>query len=145
MIFNISALSNNQFGLIGYGGEGIHDDEHIQTISGKILGSSKEFGKAVESLQFDIVGGNTDVFKALRMAAKYPFRAGVAKSIVLLTCSECTEQAARYNEISHNLRTRGIHLHVIMDHEFSLGASDIETPKTSYLFGKYISGTLSEY
>jgi hypothetical protein len=129
------ALSNNQFGLIGFGGEGIHDGEHIQTISGKILGSSKEFGTAVQSLKFNIEGSNTDVFKALRMAAKYPFRAGVAKSIVLITCSECTEQAARYNEIKYNLQTRGINLHVIMEHEFTLGASDIETPKTSYLFG----------
>jgi hypothetical protein len=69
------------------------------------------------------------------MAAKYPFRAGVAKSIVLLTCSECTEQAARYNEIEHNLKMRGISLHVIMDHEFTL-SSDISTPKTNYLFGE---------
>lgn len=128
-------LKNNQFGLIGYGGEGIHNDDHTHTVSGKILGNSKEFSKAVENLQVNIVGENTDVFKALRKAAKYPFRAGVAKSIVLLTCSECTEQAARYNEIAYNLRTRGISLHVIMNHEFLLGPHDVETPKTNYLFG----------
>ena len=129
-------MAYNQFGLIGFGGNGIYDEEHIQTISGKILGSSQEFANAISSMKFNMEGDNTDVFKALRMAAKYPFRAGVAKSVVLLTCSECTEQAARYNEIKHNLKARGIHLHVIMEHEFTLGASDIETPKTNYLFGK---------
>ena len=132
----MAGLTNNQFGLIGFGGEGIHDEEHIQTVSGQILGLSSDFSKAVKSMSFNIEGTNTDVFKALRMAAKYPFRAGVAKSVVLLTCSECTEQAARYQEIAFNLRNRGISLHVIMDHEFTLGTSDIETPKTSYLFGK---------
>lgn len=126
-------LKNNQFGLIGFGGVGIHNDEHIQTVASKILGSSTQFTKAAENLKASRVGDNTDVFKALRMAAKYPFRAGVAKSVVLLTCSECTEQAARYNEIAYNLRTRGINLHVIMNHEFLLGAH--ETPKTNYLFG----------
>jgi len=131
----VKALKNNQFGLIGFGGYGIHDDEHTHTVAGKILGSSQDFSKAVESLDITKVGNNTDIFKALRMAAKYPFRAGVAKSIVLVTCSECTEQAARYNEIAFNLRTRGISLHIIMNHEFLLGPHDMETPKTNYLFG----------
>jgi hypothetical protein len=131
----LKGLSNNQFGLIGFGGaDSKHDDEHSHTVSGKILGDVKSFKGAVDSLSFTTVGSNTDVLKALRKAAKYPFRAGVAKSVVLITCSECTEQAARYNEIEHNLKQRGIVLHVIMDHEFLIG-SNIETPKTSYLFG----------
>lgn len=127
-------LSNNQFGLIGFGGDNLHNDEHTHTVGGQILGSAQDFMKAVANLQFTKEGENTDVFKSLRMAAKYPFRAGVAKSIVLLTCSECTEQNARYNEIQHNLLERGISLHVIMDHEFVLGG-EISTPKTNYLFG----------
>lgn len=132
----VKGLTNNQFGLIGFGGEGIHDSEHSRTVAGKILGSSKDFSESIMSMSFNKEGDNTDVLKTLRMAAKYPFRAGVAKSVVLLACSECTEQEARYNEIQYNLLNRGISLHVIMEHEFTLGAStDIETPKTNYLFG----------
>jgi len=127
-------LSNNQFGLIGFGGDSLHDTEHTHTIGGQILGNAGDFHKAVQSLKLNKEGDNTDVFMALRMAAKYPFRAGVAKSIVLLTCSECSEQNVRYQGIEHNLLQRGINLHVIMEHEFTL-SSDIATPKTNYLFG----------
>lgn len=130
-------LKNNKFGLIGFGGANIHNLEHSHTVGGKLLGSSKDFQMAVNSLRVDVEGSNTDVFKALRMAAKYSFRAGVAKSIVLLTCSECNEQAARLQEVQYNLINRGIRLHVIMDHEFALSA-DVDTPKTSYLFGTWL-------
>ena len=54
-MFSISALKNNQFGLIGFGGEGIHDNEHTHTVSGKILGSSNDFSKAVENLSMNKV------------------------------------------------------------------------------------------
>jgi len=127
-------LNNNKFGLIGFGGAEIHNNEHTHTVGGQIFGSAQDFERSISTLIFNKEGDNTDVFKALRMAAKYPFRAGVAKSVVLLTCSECTEQNARFKEIEHNFLQRGISLHVIMDHEFTL-SSDISTPKTSLLFG----------
>jgi hypothetical protein len=56
-------LSSNQFGLIGFGGEGIHNTEHSHTINGQILGSSKDFKQASSSLSFTKEGENTDVFK----------------------------------------------------------------------------------
>ena len=63
--FFITGLTNNQFGLIGFGGDSIHNTEHTHTIGGQTLGSAKDFKLAINNLLFNKEGENTDVFKVV--------------------------------------------------------------------------------
>ena len=48
----------------------------------------------METLQFE-KETEADVMSGVRFAAKYPFRIGVSKSIILLPCEACREGAVR--------------------------------------------------
>jgi len=70
-------LTGNQFGLVGYGGRGVHNEPHTHTVGSKLMGSARDMKTAADSLVFIEDGYNTDTMGAMKMAAEYPFRAGV--------------------------------------------------------------------
>ena len=70
----------------------------------------------------DMQSGNgvPDVLKAIKFAAKYPFRTGVSKTIVVIPCNSCDEVQTSYRDVMRLLTERDIRLHVVMDHEFKM-------------------------
>ncbi|CAH1773813.1 unnamed protein product [Owenia fusiformis] len=126
-------LSNNRFGIVGFGGEGVHNKPHTHTVGGEIMGDSRRFSFGAANLDFEEDGEFKDTLGAIEKAAHYPFRQGVSKSIVLVTCTECTQQETQYTDILNMLTTRDITLHMLADSKFE---SNSESKKPSvFVFG----------
>lgn len=131
---NNKGLGNNRFGLIGFGGEGVHDLPHSHTITGQLMGPSRQMKSAAESLVFSDEGHSKDAIGALKLAAGYPFRAGVAKTVIMMTCAPCG-YSSQLGEVEKEMLTAGIQLHMMVEHEFTTSSQEA-APKTSYLYGK---------
>jgi hypothetical protein len=105
-----------RFGLVSFGGKGIHRHPHTVTINGKFLGNADEVKSSIKHLKFsDTKDNETDGFEAIAKAAHYPFRAGSTKILVLLTTSErfANPNAPCIRRMTKKLHTRDITLNII--------------------------------
>ncbi len=127
-------IKKPQFSVVGYGGEGPLSNPHSHTMDGEIFNSKYKFGKAMQSFPIASLP-NEDALEALEYAARLPFRTGVSKSIILLPCGACTEQAVNYADVQRLLFQRDIRLHVLTQQHFQLKADK----STSYIFGEFSS------
>jgi hypothetical protein len=125
-------LTDTRFGLVGYGGEGMTAMPHSYTMEGALFNSRHKFAPSLDKFMAEETS-NADTLAAIRFAAKYPFRAGVSKTIIVVPCEKCTEKAVSYGEIQKLLLDRDITMHVLMQHDFKLVKGD--SVKTSYIFG----------
>ena len=97
-------INNNRFALVGFGGEGVHDLPHPHTIDGALFNDATRFRLGVDALEF-ADDGNNDTLAAILRAANYPFRAGVSKNIILISCSDCQYKTVRMivgNKLCHS-------------------------------------------
>ena len=78
--------------------------------------------------------GKEAAMDALDLAARYPFRAGVSKTIVLLTCESCSENLVSYADMAELLIKRDIKLHLITPHDFRMKSN---SPKASNIWGRH--------
>jgi hypothetical protein len=132
-IKSLTGLQNNRFGVVGFGGLGVHNKEQSHTTEGNLFNDARKLHLAINSLKFSPEGPNTDMLKAVKFAADYPFRTGVSKNVIILPCSECKAQAVGYAEMQQLLAEKDITLHVLMAHDFALRTRS--PVKTSYIFG----------
>jgi hypothetical protein len=114
----VSQLSNYQhikYGVIGFGGDEIHNSPHFHTGNNAINFDKSGLQTAVESLEFadeDTNAQAVDPISAIHYAAtSYPFRPTVAKVVVLMTCTECGYEIDYY-DVQQELLQRNVHLHV---------------------------------
>jgi hypothetical protein len=133
-----SALNGNhysdiRYGLVGFGGEGVHDPNHIHTMASKMFGAQNEFSLGTQALRFG-EGKNTDVFGAVEFAAQYPFIAGATKIIILIPCSVCGMNILSYRSLSARLVNENIKLHVMNKFSYEITVEG-KNPETNYLFG----------
>ena len=128
-------MKGNRYGLVGFGGSGVHDEATMHTIHGQQFGGIREMVRSLSSLEFKD-GQNTDTLSSIRYAARYPFRAGVSKTIVLLTCNHCGEQEVKYDELLHVMNENEIRLHILREEEFKMSEKQT-TPHSAYLFGTF--------
>ena len=126
-------MSDNRFGLVGYGGEGKLGMPHSHTMEGGLFSNRHKFAPALDKFPTHDTE-NTDALAAISFAAKYPFRTGVSKTIIVVPCEKCTERSVSYPDIRQLLMDRDITLHVLMPHDFTLPKSG--SVKTSYIYGK---------
>ena len=105
------------------------------SIKGKIMGNARQFHASIQNATYTD-GDGIDSLRALRSAAMYPFRTGVTKAIVLVSCDECIEQDVRISEIETLLQDRDITLHYMTKHHFQMNI-DTMGPKSNYIFGNY--------
>ena len=104
-------LNNNRFAVVGFGGQGIYHEAHIQTAEGQIWSSRKGAQAALEDMPFD-GEAKADIFAALRYAVNLPYRAGVSKQIILASCvSDC--EAKGYADALTLLIENDIKLHLL--------------------------------
>lgn len=115
---------NFRFGLVSFGGKGIHAHAHQVTMNGKFLGTADEVQHAVSHLQFSKTKDNeTDGFEGIQMAAKYSFRAGATKIVVLWSTSERTahKHAPCLRRMTKKLQMQDITLNIIGKYQKYVG------------------------
>ena len=105
--------------MIGFGGQGVESGPQIHTMEGRLFNNRDKMSRVTDSFSTDS-GDHVDVMAAIHFAAMLPFRAGVAKSIVLITCEidSCEEKSIDYLDLQDVLFERDIRLHYILEHEF---------------------------
>ena len=112
-------ISQNRFAVIGYGGKGVFLKPHIRTTENQIWSSGKSVQTALEGLPIvnnDVPG---DVFAALNYAVNLPYRAGVSKQIVVLSCgNDC--KANSYADALTLLIENDIKLHLLQPSELAV-------------------------
>jgi len=85
-----SGSPDNRFTLIGFNGEAPRDQPHIQTSEGSIWVKSSSFKRAIEINGFGSIGMKVaSIHDAVQFAARLPFRAGVGKAMLLVSCTPC--------------------------------------------------------
>ena len=105
-------------------------------MEGQIFNDASKFAMGVESLKFVNLGPYTDPLTAVMKASNLPFRTGVSKAIVLVSCSPCTEATGySFNSLNSVLQQRDITLHILRQTGFQL--KDNRSPK-SKIYGKYL-------
>jgi len=107
--------SSVRYGVIGFGGEEVHNAPHFHTGGYSINFDEGGLRSAVQSLDFTneyTTSAWQDPLAAIDFtSARYPFRPTAAKTIVLLTCSECGSQVDYY-EVQQRLLELNLQLHV---------------------------------
>jgi len=115
VVSQLSSYKHIKYGVIGFGGEEIHNSPHFHTGNNAINFDKTGLQTAVESLEFADADSNAksvDPITAIHFAAtSYPFRPSVAKVVVLLTCTECGYEIDYY-DVQQEMLQRNVHLHV---------------------------------
>merc|ERR1719233_278366 len=130
--FIAEGMENNHFGLVGYGGKDAYYSPHSYTLDGQFLATFDRLSSTVENFHIDEGVATEDALSALEFAARYHFRAGVRKTIILVPCSSCAEMEVSYSEVHSLLSDRDINLSMLMHEEFAI---DKANPTTSLVFG----------
>ncbi|XP_076440191.1 uncharacterized protein LOC143279842 [Babylonia areolata] len=118
-------LKANRFGLVSYSGNGSQDLQLVHTIEGQVFGQPDNFLKATENLRLTYTSRPGNAEAALRKAVQYPFRVGVAKLLVLLPCSSCTDNLFAVGQV---LTSHGFKLHVLNSQDLSVTTSPNSSP-----------------
>jgi len=129
--FTASGLRSVQYALVGYGGQGYLSPPQIRTMDGQVFNTAPKVAAALGRFDFE-AGEKPDTMLALRYAARLPFRAGASKTVILLACDSCTEQAVRYSDLQRVLVLNDVRLHVLSQQAITLRTN---TPKNNYIFG----------
>lgn len=130
-----AGFSNNRFALIGFGhGSGHNSMPHVRTARGSIFFESHNLPLATQKMRLDAPATshdrpvNKDVFDAIRYASLLPFRANVAKAIIVIACADCKEEQSElsYSDIQTQLLDHGITLHFVSDKRIEVRKSIIK-------------------
>ncbi|BES90627.1 Domain of Unknown Function (DUF1081) [Nesidiocoris tenuis] len=113
-------LHSNRFAVVTYGGDGVFDPPQSVIVNNNIFTSDKQISKFFEKIQSG--NGNTDIFNALRFAARLHYRPGVSKTFILIPCSDCdlSNMTVEYSALNHAFLEKNITLHVLMNADFDL-------------------------
>merc|ERR1712203_324324 len=123
---NPTPIINNRFAVVGYGS----DDErlgpvpHVYTMSSEIFSSADKVPMAFNRLDATGRHGNysSEVFNALKYAARLPFRPGVSKTIILVTCDNSGKNdGSFYGDAMTMLKEDGITLHHLSPTNIAIG------------------------
>jgi hypothetical protein len=123
---NPSPITNNRFAVVGYGSgnDRTGATPHIYTISSSIFSSSSNVQFALNRLEASGRQSNysSEVFNALKYAARLPFRPGVSKTIVLVTCDNSGKNdGSFYGDAMTMLKEGGITLHHLSPTQIAVG------------------------
>lgn len=120
-------IEQNRFAVVGFGGRGmLLNRPHIRTAEGQIWANRiKSIQLALEDMPLDwtAAGGNSnsnskdqtssDIHAALRYAVNLPYRVGVSKQFVLVSCAGSECQASSYADTLTLLIENDIKLHLL--------------------------------
>ncbi|KAH3831766.1 hypothetical protein DPMN_105036 [Dreissena polymorpha] len=108
----------NRYSLVGY----YDGTPTTYTIEGQLFNQAVKFAKGVENLRFNGVQGRTsDLLSVLQHVTSLPYRPGVKKTVVLVSCTPCDiYKDFSYHQLRTLLRQQDISLHVLRDSGFNL-------------------------
>jgi len=116
-------LSPNQFGLVGFGASAGHGiPGHTHSVGGGAFGTAAQFNAATGSLV--VSGGSEDGYSGIAHALTYPFRAGSARNIILVTDEDRdNEGGPNYAAVLAGLQAKNAILNVIVNADLRNGAN----------------------
>ncbi|KAL5015760.1 hypothetical protein ScPMuIL_005349 [Solemya velum] len=120
-----TGLRENRYGLVGF----TRKSAHPYTMEGNLFNNAQKFAMGVESLKLSESDENYNPQDGLKLAANYPFNSGVAKSIILVSCSTC--QDVKMRDVEYDFKRKDITLHILRNQEFTL--NDEERSKMKIL------------
>jgi hypothetical protein len=110
-------LSDNLYGLVGYSDGRVSS----HTMEGRLFNEASKVGKGLENLRFTSDASGGTPMEAVKYASTLPYRQGVTKIIILLSCSGCgNTNGLQYYNLAMELRHRDITLHVLRENSFKL-------------------------
>lgn len=109
--------------------------QHSHTVDGQLFNSARKFSNGLDSLNMTKPGLIHDAFGAFAKVVEYPFRTGVSKTIILLTCSGCGEYNSQYARVADLLSDNDITLHVLNDKGFQFSGN--RSPRHHTIYGKF--------
>lgn len=110
-------IQQNRFAVVSYGGRGgeVFQKPHIRTADGgQIWSHRKGIQLALEDLKLaDQQSATSDIHAALRYAVNLPYRVGVSKQFVLVSCGGNECQASSYADTLTLLIENDVKLHLL--------------------------------
>jgi len=139
-----AGISDNRFGIVGFGGKGTLQSPHLITSGSKIMSTSEHATTSLKTLYKQEGEGASDVFGALKYAVDLPYRPGAGKTVVLVTCdSEGHSDGSYYGDAMTILQLYDVTLHHVTPVRISLkaGASSktAKVAKKVYGFDKAVA------
>jgi len=139
------SITDNRFAIVGYGSgnERTGPLPHTFTISSGIFSSADKVAFALNRLETTGRNSNrsSEVFNALQYAARLPFRPGVSKTIVLVTCDNSGKNdGSFYGDAMTMLKEAGITLHHLSPTHIALGGKRSWLTKKLYKPNSRVSG-----
>jgi hypothetical protein len=118
--YKAEGLKMNLFGLAAFGGAGVHNAPHFHTIDGELMNTDRKFVRGVRSLEFTDNTPLNFVEGAIAFAAKnYPWRAGVKRNIIVVSCSACMDRIPPHTDLSAVLTETKVNVHMLRDLELT--------------------------
>merc|ERR1712168_1125829 len=112
-------LKDNMFGLAAFGGAGVHARPHIHTIDGEVMNTDRKFVRGVRALEFSNEIPYNFVDGAIEFVAKtYPWRAGMKRAVIVLSCTACSERMPDL-DLRAVLSETKVHVHMLRDLELA--------------------------
>jgi len=124
-------LTDNRFAVVGFGGPEDLARPHVFTAGSKIFADSVKATATLSNLKNTGNGGH--VFGALKYAGRLPFRAGVSKLVILITCNPGTD-GSFYGDAMTMLIEQSITLHHLTAGS-SLSWRGSKTKSTDKIYG----------
>lgn len=111
-------IQQNRFAVVGYGGRGgsLFEKPHIRTTDGgQVWSHRKGIQLALEDLPLadEQASAPSDIHAALRYAVNLPFRVGVSKQFVLVSCGDNECQSSSYADTLTLLIENDVKLHLL--------------------------------
>jgi len=118
--YKIEGLKHNLFGLTAFGGPGVHNAPHFHTIEGDLMNSGRKFVRGVRAMEFLQETPMNNVEEAIAFAANnYPWRAGVVRNIIVVSCSSCQNTLTPASDLVATLTETKVHVHMLRDLELA--------------------------
>jgi len=113
-------LKHNLFGLTAFGGPGVHNAPHFHTIEGDLMNTGRKFVRGVRAMEFLEETPMNNVEDAIAFAAaNYPWRTGVVRNIIVVSCSSCQTTLTPASDLGATLTETNVHVHMLRDLELA--------------------------
>ena len=107
-------IQQNRFAVIGFGGSGeLLNRPHVRTAEGQIWANRKSIQLALDDMPLNKGPSSSDIHAALRYAVNLPFRVGVSKQFVLVSCAGSECQSESYADTLTLLIENDVKLHLL--------------------------------
>jgi len=115
-----SSATNNNYAVVGFGGEGELHAPHVFTSASKVFNDHNSIQAAL--LGLSKTGTGLNVYEAMSYAANINNRPSVGKVMVVVTCEEVFD-GSLYGDVLTMLSDNDIKMHYITPHQLALRRS----------------------